>query len=569
MEDLNSPELKDNAGNVTGGFGPIEYVCFLVLWIPYAFLVGKLRFVTDDAFITMRYARNFANGNGLRYNLGDHVPVEGYSNFLWVVTDAVFEYTGLEVTFWPLVVSFACGSILLFLVFRTLVKRLELPLPVCCIAVSMLCFSPSFAMWSTGGLETMPFALLLYITFDRLILRKEGPAVFVAAFAGIATALMRIDGIWWALSIGLLGILSGYLSTPKNFKPYFKFFIILTAGCAVYYMWRFSYYGTFFSNTVYAKGSMNAFTLGRGLDYVISNFLTFPPMFLIIPGTVASFGKNKRSIMLPVCAMSWGYVCFAVLTGGDFMAMGRLPAPGLAFNALLAGWLISSVYDKSDSLKYSVAGVVGFLIVAGLLPAWDVHIVPESARSRFNFRHNMPRYRSEYNQWILQKDNARRWVLIGKELKQYTRPEDSVTAVAIGAVGYYSERYIYDRCGLVNREVAAIEIDNGVKRSPGHDKCVGWDYFLDKKPTVIHAAILPESRLYAAFMKWRRSKAAREYVMDFKPVDDYEINGGSGYLVIVRRMENGADPNVEWNKVMSRIKSQNIIMPKKYRTRSR
>lgn len=40
-------------------------------------------FLTDDAFISFRYARNLVEGHGLVYDLGEYV--EGYSNFLWVL----------------------------------------------------------------------------------------------------------------------------------------------------------------------------------------------------------------------------------------------------------------------------------------------------------------------------------------------------------------------------------------------------------------------------------------------------------------------------------------------------
>ena len=40
-------------------------------------------FLFDDAMISMRYAYNLANGNGLVWNVGERV--EGYSNFLWVL----------------------------------------------------------------------------------------------------------------------------------------------------------------------------------------------------------------------------------------------------------------------------------------------------------------------------------------------------------------------------------------------------------------------------------------------------------------------------------------------------
>src|SRR5437868_7084707 len=41
------------------------------------------RFVQDDAYISFRYAKNFAEGHGLVFNIGGHT--EGYSNFLWTL----------------------------------------------------------------------------------------------------------------------------------------------------------------------------------------------------------------------------------------------------------------------------------------------------------------------------------------------------------------------------------------------------------------------------------------------------------------------------------------------------
>ena len=43
----------------------------------------------DDAMISMRYAKNLAEGHGLVWNPGG-TPVEGYTNPLWVVFMAFF-----------------------------------------------------------------------------------------------------------------------------------------------------------------------------------------------------------------------------------------------------------------------------------------------------------------------------------------------------------------------------------------------------------------------------------------------------------------------------------------------
>ena len=46
-----------------------------------------LRCIAEDAYITFRFARNVAEGHGFVWNPGEP-PVEGFTNFLWVVISA-------------------------------------------------------------------------------------------------------------------------------------------------------------------------------------------------------------------------------------------------------------------------------------------------------------------------------------------------------------------------------------------------------------------------------------------------------------------------------------------------
>ena len=195
---------------------------FALLWLPYALLVYRFWFLCDDAFITFRYVRNWVNGWGLRYNLGDQLPVEGYSNFLWVVICGVVKLLGGDVLFWTPVLSFLCGSVLMYLLFDRLHRRLRLNLWITSIATLMLACSPAFAVWSTSGLETMPFALLLFVTFDRLILRRAGIAPVAAGIAGLATALIRVEGVYWAALLVPLALFTRRRALEPIPEPTFR-----------------------------------------------------------------------------------------------------------------------------------------------------------------------------------------------------------------------------------------------------------------------------------------------------------------------------------------------------------
>ena len=161
-----------------------DWIAFVVAWIPYSLLTYRFWYNNDDAFISFRYAKNWAMGYGLRYNVGYQQPEEGDSNFLWVAVCALVEYLRLDVTFWaPMLsfacgslllylvylrldvtfwapmLSFACGSLLLYLVFRTLRQDFGMAMGVAFSITLGLGLFPPYALWSTGGMATMAFAL--------------------------------------------------------------------------------------------------------------------------------------------------------------------------------------------------------------------------------------------------------------------------------------------------------------------------------------------------------------------------------------------------------------------------
>ena len=55
-----------------------DWIAFVVAWIPYSLLTYRFWYNVDDAFISFRYAKNWAMGYGPRYNLGPQQPEEGY-----------------------------------------------------------------------------------------------------------------------------------------------------------------------------------------------------------------------------------------------------------------------------------------------------------------------------------------------------------------------------------------------------------------------------------------------------------------------------------------------------------
>lgn len=572
-----SPRIADDNGShfrLPGGVRKYSLHLFLPLWIPYALLVYRFWFVADDAFISFRFARNLALGHGLRYNPGAHPPVEGYSNFLWVIICSIFESFHLEITRWPLLLSAATGTVLLWLVFDLLRRRLEVSLPVTCLAtLSLSCFPP-LALWSTSGLATVPFALLIFVTFERLIVRREAAAGVSAGIAGLLLALLRVEGVAWAAVILILALISRRLAGQRSLRPLVSFVLIVGIGYAIYFIWRYSYYQTLLPNTVYAKSVMDAPRLMRGVSYVVSYLLTFLTPALLVPGSLFALKKRHLPVGLPVAAMAWAFPAYAIAVTGDFMAMGRFLVPGLALNTLLFAWLLEAVWVKGRAARGAGALVAVALIAVALLPGWNLHLVPRALLSKFHFRFIRGPVKTEYQRWQEHVNNTERWTARGRALRSYVaqrRPPaeyPSFVAGAIGATGYYSDLYIYDKHGLVTPEVGRRQLapDEDPWRPAGHDKWVPREYFVKDHPTIISAKLVrhADPRVIAdAFDKsakrlWarvQRLKLRNKYAPDFVRVGPADTTGAIEYILTWRRIDPGIPPAKAWETFTQRMEA--------------
>jgi hypothetical protein len=63
-------------------------ICIVAIFVSVILFILMLvyvwNFTVDDAFISFVYGEHLANGFGLVWNIGQP-PVEGYTNFLWVL----------------------------------------------------------------------------------------------------------------------------------------------------------------------------------------------------------------------------------------------------------------------------------------------------------------------------------------------------------------------------------------------------------------------------------------------------------------------------------------------------
>lgn len=467
--------------------GKHELAAFSLALVPYMALVKAFWWVDEDAFISFRYAYNLAHGDGLRFNVGERVPVEGYSNFLWVLWSSLIESLGGDVTFWVPLTSAVAGAVLLYRVFVVLRRNLEASLPLATLATLSLAVFPPFGVWSTSGLETVPAALAYFIVFEQLVIRRED--TWRGGLAGLTLALLRVEGLAWAVLLGFCACLSNWLSAVRRRVVPLTYFTIVIVGFAIFLAWRYSYYDALIANTAAAKNiGLSLAGIERGIRYVAAYFVAFVTPFLILPASMIALAKTRRPVGLPTVILAVAPIGYSIAVGGDYMTMGRFLVPMLPFYALLLGWLLEWLWARGHSVRNAVlvAATATSVIALGLLPGAGIHVVPEGIRERVDWK--SPPYLTEVEKWYVGRRHSLRQKEMALALKESTRPGDSIVSIAIGNLGYYSHLHIYDQGGLINREVASRPVTNLV--APGHDKLVPPEFFLKDHPTILEADLV-------------------------------------------------------------------------------
>ncbi len=469
------------------------------LWAPAALcasavllvLAWRFAWLCDDAFISFRYARHLASGGGLAFNLGEQPPVEGYSDFLWVLALAPFDAIGLKAPVVAPVLSALCGALLIACCARFVATRLQASSAATWSAALFLGTLAPMAIWSTGGLETMAFALALFGLFAGL--EAERPRASSIALAALCVAWLRADGPLWGIAVLASALVIGRDESGRR-RAALRGLAVLALAVAAQSLFRWLYHGDLVPNTVRVKGGFAWLRLERGLFYSGAYLACLPVALLVPVATLACVRARERGLALRTALLIAFGLAYAALVGGDFLPLGRLLVPTLAPTAVLLAVLV----DRCEARSRAAGWATGLTAcVLGALPLLDLHPVPLALRERLDFRWSKRAFASEIAQWRRVAELRGQLERLAAALAANTQPGQSLVADAIGVIGYRTELWIHDRFGLVDREVARLDIPP-LRASPGHDRAVTARFFLGRNPDYLEAFIVPSGTPLAA-----------------------------------------------------------------------
>ncbi len=435
------------------------------------------RFIQDDAFISLRYARNLVEGRGLVWNAAPFGErVEGYTNFLWTIILALPLRLGLDPFLFVSIAGACMMPITLVLTYRLAIALFG-SRSLALAATLLLATNYTFSCYATGGLETHLQALLC--TASLLLAAQcfeggAGPAagrLLALSTVSALAVLTRLDSV---LIAGAACTVAAY-AVVRDARAPARLLVLILPGAVIvggWLAWKLGYYGEFLPNTFYAKAAAKSLPV-RGVFYIVS----FLCSYLIAPVAVALVFLTRRlwhALGIPrslmVCGATALWLAYLVKVGGDFMEF-RFVVPLLPLLMILAAWVIV-VNVKRPAWS---AALVALLVAASGAHALVFNRSPlkRGLESIADLKRNL--HDPEYD-----------WVGIGEHFRDAfqsspTRPILAVTPA--GAIPYFSDLPTIDMLGLNDRWIAR----HGAPLSdrPGHQKIATIKYLVEQRVTFV------------------------------------------------------------------------------------
>ncbi len=447
----------------------------------------------EDAFISYRFATHLANGHGLVWNVGAP-PVEGYTNFLWVVLCALPLLVGLDVVLFSQIAGVAAGLASLWVTHRFARDLLDLPRGPALLACGMLAVSGPFAAWSASGMETGLFTLLVLtgcLGFAGWLRSGDGRSLALAPPALLLATLTRPEG--FAVFV-LLGGLGALLCPAPERRRLGLALLAYALPFLAYFAWRYGYFGFPLPNTFYAKTGNTLPQYLRGLQYVFVFVLHFavpllPVLFTLgleharthAPGRSGDLAGRLRSrasevVLVSLIAMYTAYITYV---GGDYMAMYRffvpiLPALYLLFAAATHHW-VGAVVD-ARSRRRLTGLLVGIAVGLTLLQSTPLE---ERIFHKPWFMHGTWRG-IQTERWAVA-----RFRLVADLFQQRKRKDDSIALRPVGVIPFLTGMPSHSFVAIVEPELAhqpsARRMGTGF---PGHEKA-RLGHALSQRPTYL------------------------------------------------------------------------------------
>lgn len=448
-----------------------------------SFTISNERYFSliDDAMISMRYARNIAEGYGAVWNPGEE-PVEGYSNPLWVAVMVLAHLLPVETSKISLVVQGL--AVLLLLGHIVIVYRLARTFFTFTNRMLLFAVCLCFFYWPTlyfglYGMEVSLIVCLLSLALYRLMenLSERRFTLFPLILLFLLT-WVRMD--LFVTAAAIVAYLCFAAEQPHRTRYAVWGVSLLAFSSIAQTTGRFLYYHELLPNTYYIKihGIDVIERLRRGVYYTV--FTVNPLLYILI------YLYRRRLITKETGLLLWVFmvqVAYNLYTGGDTWEYA-----GSRFLLIaMPGFLLLVLASLQELFQRFPQQGVKFCAIGSLFFLLNYH---QGLFNLINFVTHHLRISGNYT-----------LVYSALLIDEITTPEATVAVTLAGVTPYFSNRTFIDIFGKCDKTIARQDVDRDsyVMKThgflPGHYK-YNLDYSItSRSPDIVFAPSLPLSEL--------------------------------------------------------------------------
>ncbi len=423
-------------------------------------LVYVWGFTVDDAFISFNYGVHLANGFGLVWNIGQP-PVEGYTDFLWVLIIAVISLLKLDPVISTKIIGLlsVIGIIISFwFITNDMFNNKKNKYIAFSVSTIFLLINPLTAIHTVSGLETMLYTFLLlgivYLAWN-MILSHNSKLIWLFALSALLLSLLRPEGILVSLALIFLII---YVFYRKNkiikLNPLIPILILYLMPIVIYMIFRVFYFQEllplpFLIKTIHGNIFSTISDLLTSLEYITPFIIIILiPLFTSHFRTLSQDIKLKTNfkyflitLLIALILANIVYIFTQLITNyGE-----RYFYPSFVLIYAASGIAISIIFNEiknnlNKKVLKNVAGIIICLLIVILLisnATFLTDLQMEHASGIAIYNAHIP---------------------LGKALTPYSNDNYTVACVDAGAITYYSKWNQLDIYGLNDKFMA----ENGV-----------------------------------------------------------------------------------------------------------
>jgi len=467
--------------------------------------------VDDDAFISFRYARNWATGHGLVFNPGERV--EGFTNFLWTALLAVAQLLHLDLPATAQVLGGLVAVCTVLLVASnahlTLSDAARTRNPVVGSSLVLLpplalCLSESWSAWSVGGLENVLSGFLVtaaWVAWTRSLSSETHPRRLRLLSSGLLclAILNHPTNALFAVAIG------GHLllhARARSWKPieWLPFFALLAGVLGLFLVARVLYYGDLLPNTWYAKGGMSVAVWQRGLRYFGQVFLAYPVAILVTAGIlIAALRKKLQNAPVLVLAVSIALSClYLIAVGGEEFPAYRATVALVPAFCLLLSPALEWIWQRMSRPGAATGVAAVAVLLASTLPLGLNERVRRLDTALAEGRTALSR-------------------TAALMLKRQLPPDTLFAHSGAGLIAFYTDFPWIDTLGLCDAHIARTHVDNLGQGAAGHEKGDGR-YVWERQPDYVMFPGYPISNRLPGTKSDKELWAIPEFHQRYRPM---------------------------------------------------